>query len=122
MPAERSFDPRILLVGVVGGFVGGFFGVGGGIVLVPLILWVLKTQRHIAHATSLAAIIVIAIAGMAGFAVEGEVNWVVGSGLAIGGVLGAAYGANLMDRLSPATLRTVFAVVLIVSGLRMVIG
>ena len=122
MPEERSFDPRILIVGIAGGFVGGFFGVGGGIVLVPLILWVLKTERHRAHATSLAAIIVIALAGMAGFAVEGQVDWVVGAGLAIGGVLGAAYGANLMDRLSPATLRNVFAVVLIVSGLRMVIG
>jgi uncharacterized membrane protein YfcA len=122
VPAERSFDPRILIVGIAGGFVGGFFGVGGGIVLVPLILWVLKTERHVAHATSLAAIIVIAIAGMAGFAVEGQVNWVVGAGLATGGVLGAAYGANLMDRLSPRTLRNVFAVVLIVSGLRMVIG
>ncbi len=122
MPTERQFDPRILVVGVVGGFVGGFFGVGGGIVLVPLILWVLKTQRHVAHATSLAAIIVIALSGMAGFAVEGQVNWVVGVGLAIGGVTGAAYGANLMDRLSPRTLRNVFAIVLIVSGLRMVIG
>ncbi len=95
---------------------------GGGIVLVPLILWVLKFERHVAHATSLAAITVIALAGMAGFALEGEVNWVVGAGLAIGGVSGAAYGASLMDRLSPATLRTVFAVVLIVSGFRMVIG
>ncbi len=122
MPVERSFDPRILIVGIAGGFVGGFFGVGGGIVLVPLILWVLKTERHVAHATSLAAIIVIAIAGMAGFAVEGQVDWVVGVGLAIGGVLGAAYGATLMDRLSPRTLRNVFAAVLIVSGLRMVIG
>ena len=123
MPAtELSFDPRILIVGIAGGFVGGFFGVGGGIVLVPLILWVLKTERHRAHATSLAAIIVIAISGMAGFAVEGQVDWVVGAGLAIGGVLGAGYGANLMDRLSPATLRHVFAAVLIIAGLRMVIG
>lgn len=122
MSAERSFDPRILIVAVTGGFVGGFFGVGGGIVLVPLILWVMKTERHRAHATSLASIIVIAMAGMAGFAVEGEVNWVVGAGLALGGVLGAAYGANLMDRLSPTTLRNVFAVVLLVAGLRMVIG
>jgi hypothetical protein len=122
VPTERSFDPRILIVGIAGGFVGGFFGVGGGIVLVPLILWVLKTERHRAHATSLAAIIVIAISGMAGFAIEGEVNWTVGIGLALGGVMGAAYGANLMDRLSPVTLRKVFAAVLIIAGLRMVIG
>lgn len=117
---ETKFDPRLLLVGLAGGFIGGFFGVGGGIVLVPLILWVLTKDRHIAHATSLAAIIVIATAGMVGFAVDGNVDWTVGAGLAIGGVVGGAYGARLMDRLSPSTLRAVFGVVLIVSGLRMV--
>ncbi len=121
VPDAQKFDPRIIIVGVAGGFVGGFFGVGGGIVLVPLILWVLETDRHFAHATSLAAITVIATAGMVGFAIEGEVDWVVGAGLALGGVLGAAYGANLMHRLSPSTLRAVFAVVLIVAGLRMVV-
>ena len=44
MTSNRRFDPRIIIVGVAGGFVGGFFGVGGGIVLVPLILWVLQTE------------------------------------------------------------------------------
>lgn len=121
MPETAKFDPRILIVGVAGGFVGGFFGVGGGIALVPLILWVIVSDRHIAHATSLAAIIVIASFGMLGFAVEGRVDWVVGAGLAIGGIVGAALGANLMDKMSPSALKIVFAVVLIVAGLRMVI-
>lgn len=105
----------------MGGLVSGFFGVGGGIALVPLILWVLKTDRHTAHATSLAAIFLISVFGMAGFAVDGRVDWFIGTGLAIGGVLGAAYGAGLMGRLSPTTLRAVFGLVLVVAGLRMVI-
>ena len=121
MPETPRFDPRILIVGVAGGFVGGFFGVGGGIALVPLILWVIVSDRHIAHATSLAAIIVIASFGMLGFAVDGRVDWKVGAGLAIGGIVGAAIGANLMDKMSPAALRLVFSIVLIIAGLRMVI-
>lgn len=122
MPDEQSFNPKLLLVGVLGGFVGGFFGVGGGIVLVPLILWILTTDRHIAHATSLAAIIIIATFGMVGFAVDGNVDPGVGIALGLGGVVGAAIGANLMHRLSPNALKVVFAIVLIASGLRMVIS
>ena len=99
----------------------GFFGVGGGIVLVPMILWLLKADRHTAHATSLAAIFLIALFGMAGFALDGNVDWTVGIGLALGGIVGAAYGANLMGRLSPSTLRIVFGIVLVVAGIRMVI-
>lgn len=119
-PRSR-FDPRFTLVGILGGFVAGFFGVGGGIVLVPLILWMLKTDRYIAHATSLAAIFLISLFGMFGFAVDGRVDWAAGSALAVGGVVGAAYGAGLMGRLSPATLRIVFGVVLIVAGARMAV-
>lgn len=107
-------------MGVAGGFVGGFFGVGGGIVLVPLILWVVTKDRHIAHATSLAAIIVIAAFGMVGFAVDGRVDVAVGLALAVGGVTGAMVGANMMHKLSPETLKITFSVILILSGLRMV--
>jgi hypothetical protein len=118
--AKPAFDPRIIIVGVMGGLVSGFFGVGGGIVLVPLILWMLETDRYTAHATSLAAIFLISVFGMFGFAVDGRVDWLMGAGLALGGMVGAAYGAGLMGRLSPSTLRTVFGIVLIVAGLRMV--
>lgn len=120
MTESQPFTARVLLVGVAGGFIGGFFGVGGGIVLVPLILWLLIKDRHVAHATSLAAITVIAAAGMLGFAVSDRVDWIAGVGLALGGVVGGALGASLMHRLSPQVLRAVFAVVLIASGLRMV--
>lgn len=122
MPNERKFNPKLLIVGALGGFVGGFFGVGGGIILVPLILWILTKDRHIAHATSLAAIIIIATFGMIGFAVDGNVDPGVGIALGLGGVVGATIGANLMHRLSPSTLKIVFSIVLIASGLRMVIS
>ena len=119
--SRRFFDWRILVIGGAGGFLGGFFGVGGGILLVPLIMWLLAPPRRVAHATSLGAIIALATSGMLGFAVEGRVNWGVGVSIGIGGVVGAAIGASLMNRLSPDVLRTIFAVVLVVAGVRMVL-
>jgi len=122
--AERSVAPWVASVaaGAVAGALAGFFGVGGGIVLVPLSIWLLGLDQHRAHATSLAAIFVIALAGTARFAVAGSVDWVVGIGLGAGGLVGSTYGAGLMHRLSPRALRGVFAVVLVVAGTRMVLG
>lgn len=112
-------DWRVIVIGLAGGGIAGFFGVGGGIVLVPLIMFFLKPPRHVAHATSLGAIIALSTSGMLGFATGGEVNWGVGIAVGIGGVVGASIGASYLNRLSAGTLRTIFAVVLLVAGFRM---
>ena len=110
----------ILALGLVGGVVGGFFGVGGGIVLVPLIVYALKGDQHTAHATSLGAIVLIAIASTIRYAIDGNINPGFGIALGVGGVVGSIAGAQLMHRLSADTLRIVFSIVLIAVGLRMV--
>lgn len=121
-PADtrRRFDPRLIVIAAAGGALSGFFGVGGGIVLVPLLMAFLALPRKAAHATSLGAIVALSLAGMLGFAVSGEVDWIVGVTIGAGGVIGGAVGAHYMNRLSPRTLRLVFAVVLIIAGVRMV--
>ena len=120
-PAPHARLGLTVLSGVLGGVVGGFFGVGGGIVLVPLGLWLLRLDQHRAHATSLAAITAIAFAGTMRFALAGAIDWGVGVALGVGGVLGSTVGARLMHRLSPRALQGLFAVVLIVAGIRMVL-
>jgi uncharacterized membrane protein YfcA len=112
---------KSLAVGLAGGLLSGFFGVGGGIVMVPLLVGVLHFGQHEAHASSLAAIFLIAVAAFAGYLSAGEVDLVVGVSLGLGGVVGSILGAQLMHRLSPNTLRGVFAVAMIVAGVRMVV-
>ncbi|HSJ28000.1 MAG TPA: sulfite exporter TauE/SafE family protein [Acidimicrobiia bacterium] len=119
-PSEPVFDLRLVGIGIAGGAISGFFGVGGGIVLVPLLLGYMGLTRRAAHATSLGAIILLSLAGMVGFALSGEVDPVVGVTIGVGGMVGAVIGAQLMNRLSARTLRLVFAVVLIGAGVRMV--
>jgi hypothetical protein len=106
----------------VAGLFSGILGVGGGIVMVPLMVGVLHFDQHRAHATSLAAIVLIAVSGALRFAFAGEVVWAVGLALGVGGIVGSTVGAHLMNRLSPTALRFIFGVIMIVAGLRMVFG
>src|SRR4051794_29643170 len=64
-----------IVVGLVAGLLSGIFGVGGGILIVPGLVLALGMQQRLAHGTSLAAIIPIAAAGLSGYAVAGEVDW-----------------------------------------------
>jgi uncharacterized membrane protein YfcA len=118
---ESVAPTRLALVGSAAGLLGGFFGVGGGIILVPLLVW-LGLGRHRAHATSLASFIVIATAGAISFGVAGAIDIRFGVAVGIGGVVGSVIGASVMSRLSSQTLAIVFASVLLVAGLRMVFG
>jgi hypothetical protein len=111
----------MLGLGLVAGVVAGGLGVGGGIVLVPLLLWV-GLDRHSAHATSLAAILPIAIAGAISFGLSGEVDLGIGVIVGIGGIVGSAIGATVMNRSSPRALTVVFDIVLLVAAVRMVMG
>src|SRR5581483_5852002 len=80
LPPERrlrsvKLDPRLLVIGLGGGLLSGLLGVGGGIVMVPLlVLWARYSQRA-AHAMSLGAIIPISVAGIAIYGSAGEVRY-----------------------------------------------
>jgi uncharacterized membrane protein YfcA len=112
---------QLVLIGVAAGVLGGGLGVGGGIILVPLLVWV-GFDQHRAHATSLAAIVLIAVAGATSFAVSGEIDLGLGITIGIGGILGSVIGASVMHRVSARSLTIVFAVVLLVAGIRLIAG
>lgn len=112
---------RLVAIGAATGLLGGFFGVGGGIILVPLLVWA-GLGRHRAHATSLASFIVIATAGAISFGVSGAVDLGVGVAVGIGGIVGSTIGATVMHRMSARNLAIAFALVLLVTGIRMVTG
>ena len=103
-------------VGAVAGFLSGLFGVGGGILIVPgLVLLLGKGQRR-AHATSLAAIIPVALAGAAGYALEGAVDWVAAGLLTAGAAVGAVAGTNALRRVPERSLRLIFAAFLMLAA------
>lgn len=79
-------------------------------------------NRHRATASSLAAILLIAVAGAIAFGVAGDVDLPTGVFLGLGGLLGSTVGAHWMNRLSGRSLARIFGVVLLVAGVRMTIG
>jgi uncharacterized protein len=113
MSRAMRLDPKLLAIGLGGGLLSGLLGVGGGIVMVPLlVLWAGYAQRE-AHATSLGAIIPISIAGIATYGIAGEVRWWDALALAAGSILGARIGAGWLARIDERLLKMVFGVFLI---------
>ncbi len=108
-----------MLIGFAAGLLSGGFGIGGGMVLVPLLLAV-GMDRHRAHATSLASIFPIAVAGAVVFALSGEVSIGLGVAVGIGGVVGSILGASMMNRMSTRSLSIVFGLLLLAVGIRMI--
>lgn len=118
---EAAAVPRwkFVLIGLAAGLLSGGFGIGGGVVMVPLLVAV-GLDRHRAHATSLASIFPIAVAGAVTFAISGEVNLGLGVLVGVGGVIGSIVGASLMNRLSARSLSIFFGLVLLAAGIRMI--
>ena len=112
---------QTILVGLAAGFLSGLFGVGGGILIVPALVLVLGMTQRLAHGTSLAAVLPIAISGVVGFAVEDSIDWPVAAALVIGAMGGAVIGTHALQILSPTALARVFAVVLLLSAARLVL-
>ena len=113
--------PRAISLGLAAGFVGGLFGIGGGVVVVPgLVLW-LKFSQHKASGTSVATIIASAGAALLTFGVEGSVDWGAAALITTGAVVGAAIGARILHLIPAKTLTRAFSVLLIVAAARMAI-
>ncbi len=122
MNSQFSIQPwKLALIGLAAGTLGGGLGVGGGIILVPLLVAVGMPQ-HRAHGTSLAAIIFIAVAGAISFGASGEIDVGLGVTIGIGGVVGSVIGATVMNRISSRSLTIVFAIVLLIAALRLILG
>ncbi len=100
-------------MGLLAGLTSGLLGVGGGIVMVPMLTMGLAFTQHRAHATSLAAIIPIAAVAAVTYAAHGESDFQVAAFLAMGSLVGAPMGGRLMARSGEGALKTMFGILLL---------
>ena len=112
---------RLVLVGLVAGVFSTLFGVGGGIVIVPLLVALVAFPTHAAAATSLGAILVTATAGVVLYALRDEVRPAYAALLGLPAAAGALAGTSLQQRLSNRELTLAFAALLVVIGLWLVV-
>jgi uncharacterized membrane protein YfcA len=112
---------RLVLIGLVAGFFSALFGVGGGIVIVPLLVLLGAFPQREATGTSLAAIGVIALVGVVAYGVRGEVHFGYAALVGLPAVAGAVAGVALQQRLSVRALALAFAALLAVVGVVMLV-
>ena len=96
-------------IGLASGLMASLFGVGGGIVMVPLLIALLAYDARVATATSLAAIIFTAVAGAAAHGVLGNVHWGTAALVGLPAMVGVTLGVAVKERVSSAALTYGFA-------------
>lgn len=119
MTTEPLPTGKVVAAGVAGGLLSGLFGVGGGIVMVPIFVFWLGLDTKRAITTSLVAIIPIAVFGAAGYAVGGAVAWLIGLAVGIGSIAGGQIGARLLPWVPVPGLQVAFALLLGYSAFRL---
>lgn len=105
--------------GVASGAAGGLFGVGGGLVLIPILTAFFRFSQHQAHGTSLAVIGATALVSVIVYAVHGNVAYWTAAFVAVASMFTARIGARLAAKQSPRRLARAFAVFIFLVGVRL---
>lgn len=108
-------------VGLGAGLLSGLFGVGGGILVVPALVLMLKFDQRLANGTSLGAVLPISISSLVTYWSHDNVDWPMAAWLAIGALGGAVLGTKWIHLLPKKVLGYLFAVMLLVTAIRLFI-
>lgn len=112
----------MIAIGLIAGFMGGYVGVGGGFIMVPLFISVLGISMREASGTSLVAVCILAVPGVIEQALLGNVHVSVGLAIAVGSMPGSILGASLVKRIPESALRLLFASFLLVVAVILVLN
>jgi uncharacterized protein len=113
MPAAYDTVVRLVVIGLVAGFFSALFGVGGGIVTVPLLLLLCALQARVATATSLAAIGVTAVSGVIAYAYHGDLRVGYAALVGVPAAISVAGATAVQQRLESRTLELAFSAFLL---------
>lgn len=112
----------LLAIGLIAGVLAGMFGIGGGLVIVPALLYFMKMSEVDAIGTSLAALIPpVGLLGAREYYRSGHVNLTYALVVAAGLFLGSYFGARIILSLPPLVIRRVYAVFLVIVAARMLL-
>lgn len=115
-----KFIVSAIIIGLIAGLLGALCGVGGGIVMVPAFVALLGIEHKSAVATSMAVIIVTALAATANNSkIAGLIDWKIVATVGVASAVAAWFGSDLMRSLSNQTLTRIFGCALLIFGARM---
>jgi hypothetical protein len=113
----------IILIGLAGGFLSGTFGIGGGIIIVPALVYLMGMTQSGAQGTSLTMMLApVGILAVINYYKAGYVNMKYAIFLMIFFVVGSYFGSKLAIHLPDKTLKQAFGVLLLLAGAKMIFG
>lgn len=112
----------LIMTGIITGFVNGLFGGGGGMVVVPMLIFLLSYPVKTAHATAILIILPISIISGIIYASYGAFDMNIGLPVTIGVVMGGITGAKLLSKLNSDIVTKIFSIVMFAAGIKMIIG
>jgi hypothetical protein len=110
----------LIIIGLVAGTLGGMVGLGGGIILIPALILIMKLDQQTAQGTSIAVMLPpIGLFAVYNYYKAGYVNMKYAFVIAMAFMVGGYFGSSLALKLSPDVMRKVFSVVLVVIAIKM---
>ncbi len=110
-----------IFVGLLIGFANGFFGGGGGMLCVPLLIYALGLKDKVAHATALLIMLPISLVSIIVYISNLSIDISTTLYVMIGSIVGGILGSLLLKKLSNGFIRGLFAIIMIVAGIRMIL-
>jgi uncharacterized membrane protein YfcA len=118
MSEPKSTWLRDIVIGAVTGLTSGLFGVGGGIILVPILVILFKVEQKKAQATSLVVVALAAVTGAATYLLADSVAWPAVPFLIAGGLVGTWLGTVAVKKIRDKVLKLVFGIFLVLVAVR----
>lgn len=113
----------LIVIGLLAGVFSGFMGVGGGVIMIPLMIVLLGFSQHEAQGTSL-AVLAIPVTFLAAYNYysEGYVNWKFALIIGLSFVIGGYFGSKFAISINQAMMKKVFSVILLLIAIKMFFG
>jgi len=114
-----KLSKKIIPMGLIVGLANGFFGAGGGALLVPALQKFFKMETKKSHATALAVILPLSVISAGIYVWVVEIDWKIALLVSVGGVCGGLIGAKLLSKLKAWWLNMLFGLFLAAGAVRM---
>ena len=113
----------LVITGLIAGLIGGTLGVGGGIIIIPALVFIFSFTQHQAQGTSLAVLLFpIGIFAVINYHKHGYINYKYAFILILTFVIGSYLGSEIAVNLPAKTLKKIFGVLMLVAAIKMITG
>lgn len=120
---ETNTILTLIVIGILAGILSGFIGVGGGIIIVPLLVYSLGMSQHEAQGTSLFILLLpVGFLAVYNYWKTDNINWKFGLIIALTFVIGGYIGSKLSLKLSPGIVKLIFGAIMAYVSVRMIIS